>query len=90
MWKWWAHQGSNNTQIIIKNIGFLTLALTKQRTDQYQNISRWFPDYSLVQRGREPDDGGEQQVLRLSSQLGAVPNGDRRLHHHHHRHHHHH
>ena len=50
-------------------LGFLTLALTKQRTDYYQNISRWFPDYSLVQRGREPDDGGEQQVLRLSSQL---------------------
>ena len=65
----------------------LDLALTKKRTDYYQNISRWFPDYSLVQRGREPDDGGEQQVLRLSSQLRAVPYGDRlhhrRLHHHH-------
>ena len=71
-------------------LGFLTLVLTQQRTDYYQNISCWFPDYSLVQRGREPDDGGEQQVLRLSSQLRAVPNGDRRLHQHHHHHHHHH
>ena len=28
------------------------------------------------QRGRHPDDGSEQQVLRLPTQLGAIPNGE--------------
>ena len=27
------------------------------------------------QRRRHPDDGGEQQVLRLPTQLRAIPNG---------------
>ena len=28
------------------------------------------------QRGRHPDDGSEQQVLRLPTQLRAIPNGE--------------